>query len=68
MTVPPRINLNLKVTGPKVRRRGGGGGFGDDSRREATKAIHRRQQSGHAFSASNPYGKRDSADGRQFSR
>ena len=64
-STPPRVPLNLKATGAKIRKRGGGGGFGDRDR----KAVHdkiRAKGSGHAFSASNPYGKRSSGDGRQF--
>eukprot|EP01138_Halocafeteria_seosinensis_P006930 gb/GECG01007088.1/.p1 GENE.gb/GECG01007088.1/~~gb/GECG01007088.1/.p1 ORF type:complete len:854 (+),score=140.74 gb/GECG01007088.1/:1-2562(+) len=64
-SVPPRINLNLKTTGQKVRRRGGGGGFGDDSKRPH---YFKKKASGHAFSASNPYGKRKEGDKRQFAK
>jgi ATP-dependent RNA helicase DDX18/HAS1 len=67
-TVPPRVNLNIKTAGIKARKRGGGGGMGDQSKREMTKEIHRRQKSGLPFSATNPYGKRDSTDKRQFAR
>ena len=65
--VPPRVNLDIKTTGAKVRRRGGGGGFGDEFKRDQTKEIHRKQRTGQGFSASNPYGKRKPADKRQFS-
>lgn len=58
--VPPRVNLNLKARAEPVRRRGGGGGFG--------KEKHRFGSSGHAFSASNPYGKKPAGDRRQFVR
>lgn len=62
---PPRVPLNLKTSGAKVRKRGGGGGFGDKDRKSVHDKI-RAQGSGHAFSAANPYGKRGGDDGRQF--
>lgn len=64
-SVPPRMNLNLKTTGQKVRRRGGGGGFGDDTKKPK---FFKKKASGHAFSASNPYGKRQAGDKRQFTK
>lgn len=75
-TVPPRVNLNIASTGDSVRRRGGGGGFGG---REAHRYGHGvttdgkkagvfRQGGTHAFSASNPYGKRQQGDSRQLVR
>jgi ATP-dependent RNA helicase DDX18/HAS1 len=77
-SVPPRVNLNISVTGEKVVRRGGGGGFGDPAKRrmsdyadpEKKRAamLKIRQSSGHSFSASNPYGKRAAGDSRQFTR
>ncbi|CAM9277676.1 unnamed protein product [Phaeothamnion confervicola] len=61
-TVPPRVDLNLSARGVKGRiktaTQGGGakgGGRGGSG-------------SGHAFSASNPYGKRPANDKRQFVR
>jgi ATP-dependent RNA helicase DDX18/HAS1 len=52
-TVPPKVNLNL--AGPKGRKKKNQGGD----------VYHK---SGHAFSASNPRGERQSSDRRQFSR
>lgn len=76
--VPPRVNLNVAATGEgRVKRRGAGGGLGDPTRRKMSDyadpkkreaAIKKLKSStGHSFSASNPYGKRDAADARQFS-
>jgi hypothetical protein len=66
------------VIGEKRVKRGGGGGFGDPSRQKMSAYVDpkKRQQaivkltksSGHAFSASNPYGKREQGDSRQCSR
>jgi len=67
-TIPPRVNLNIKTTGTKIRRRGGGGGFGDKSKSEIVREVHRQQRTGQGFSASNPYGKREAGDKRQFAR
>lgn len=73
-TSPPRVNLNLMGSGrgDKVRRRGGGGGFGDGPRVKAdrlkTLVAAATGGAGHAFSASNPYGKRSEGDARQFDR
>ncbi|KAF8821864.1 DEAD/DEAH box ATP-dependent Rna helicase [Cardiosporidium cionae] len=52
-TVPPKVDLNLKMKG-KVTRNGKNNGVN--------------RKSGHLFSSSNPYGKRSSGDKRQFSR
>ena len=66
-SVPPRVELNLSARGDKTARRGGkrprelegeASGSGDKKRRFS--------ESGHAFSAENPYGKRASGDKRQF--
>jgi ATP-dependent RNA helicase DDX18/HAS1 len=60
----------------------GGGGFADHGRRpqglgalasldparRKAMAIAKQRGSGHSFSASNPYGKREHSDGRQFTR
>lgn len=62
---PPRVNLNLMGSGKAPRRRGPGEGFGKGNR---LKEVMRQQNSGHPFSASNPYGKRQDSDSRQFSR
>lgn len=67
-SAPPRINLNLRATGERIKKRGGGGGFGDMTRKAQIQEIQRRSESGHAFSASNPYGKREKGDKRQFTR
>lgn len=64
-SVPPRVNLNLKASGTAIKRRGGGGGFGDTKKRVAVEKM-RKQGSGHGFSASNPYGRKDAGDARQF--
>jgi len=53
-SVPPNVNLNLKVSGAKARNQ--------DKRGDQS-----RTSNGHSFGASNPYGKRDSKDKRQFS-
>ena len=67
-SVPPRVDLNLSARGDKtdVRRKtkssasgSGGGGAGSKAKFGS---------SGHAFSADNPYGKRDAGDKRQFTR
>ncbi|KAL3792252.1 hypothetical protein ACHAW5_001078 [Stephanodiscus triporus] len=60
-TAPPRVDLAFSMKGPKAQRRHNGqvvnGGKGKSGR----------LGNGHSFSASNPYGKRDSSDKRQFS-
>ncbi|KAK4535786.1 hypothetical protein CDCA_CDCA06G1811 [Cyanidium caldarium] len=69
-TVPPRVDLHHISGGAhKVRRRGGGGGFGNGEWRKRDRLHHiirQRLSSGHAFSASNPHGRRDPEDKRQF--
>jgi len=60
-TVPPRVDLNLHG-GKKIERRGGGGGFGN------TKFSKNSRGGGATFNSANPYGKRQSGDGRQFAR
>ena len=91
-TIPPRVNLNISVTGRdgdneggnsnfdggRQKRRGGGGGLGDPVRRKMSEYVDPEKRaaaikklshsSGHAFSASNPYGKREANDTRQFQR
>uniref|UniRef100_A0A7S3K297 ATP-dependent RNA helicase n=1 Tax=Aureoumbra lagunensis TaxID=44058 RepID=A0A7S3K297_9STRA len=76
--VPPRVDLNLSVRGDKTQQRrakrkelsalsaASRDSSLDDSDTQAKKK-HKRPSSGHAFSAANPYGKRDSNDQRQFS-
>ncbi|EPR60985.1 DEAD/DEAH box ATP-dependent RNA helicase [Toxoplasma gondii TgCatPRC2] len=51
-SVPPRVELNLKAK----------------SRTKVDKKTQRFSGTGHKFSASNPYGKREEGDRRQFSR
>lgn len=59
--MPPRVNLNIESKAAHARKavrvKAGGSGKGDY-----------RRQTGHAFSASNPYGKRAAGDTRQFVR
>lgn len=55
-SVPPRVDLSLSAKGPKGRVK------------TAHKGAQKFQKSGHKFSASNPYGKREAGDARQFSR
>merc|ERR1712146_657830 len=47
---PPKVDLNLKYKAGKRN----------------VKGTQKKQQSGHAFSAENPYGRRDVNDKRQF--
>ena len=66
LSVPPKVDLNVKTSGRKARRHphssgrdfGGGGAKGKQAAQRA---------GGHAFSAHNPYGKREKGDRRQFS-
>ena len=53
--VPPRVDLNLSHRGDKK------------TRRNPKKGDRRKGQSGHAFSAANPYGTKSAGDARQFS-
>lgn len=58
-SVPPKVHLAMETT--KARR-------GQNSRGgKAGGAVARQQASGHAFSASNPYGQKAAGDARQFS-
>jgi len=63
-TNPPKVDLNLRDSGMRIRKRSGGGlgGIGKKGRKQ----LNYRQGQGHPFSASNPYGKRSSDDHRQF--
>ncbi|KAF6003361.1 ATP-dependent RNA helicase [Cyanidiococcus yangmingshanensis] len=65
---PPRVTLDVLGRAKKIRRRGGGGGFGDvwKKRDRLKDIIRQRLASGQAFRASNPHGKRDAQDRRQF--
>ena len=61
-SVPPRVDLNFSARGDKNKRN-------NSAKKQKTAAgpgVF--MSSGHAFSAENPYGKRDAADKRQFSR
>ena len=62
-SVPPRIDLNLSVRGDKTQQR-------KMKKNQLQNGNNKRHQvdSGHAFSADNPYGQRASKDKRQFSR
>ena len=77
--VPPRVNLNVSAVGEgRVVRRNGGGGHGDPGRRRMGDYVDPKKReaaikklkssSGHTCSASNPYGKREAGDTRQFTR
>ncbi len=67
-SAPPRIHLDALGRAKKIRRRGGGGGFGDTwkKRDRLSDIIRQRLASGQTFRASNPHGKRDASDHRQF--
>jgi len=59
-TAPPRVDLAFSMKGPKVRRHNGQvvkGGKGKGAQ----------LANGHSFSASNPYGRKERGDKRQFS-
>ncbi|KAK9825250.1 hypothetical protein WJX74_003314 [Apatococcus lobatus] len=60
-TMPPRVNLNIesKAKHSRMAKKQAMGAGGAD---------YRRQKTGHAFSAANPYGKREGSDQRQFAR
>ena len=69
--VPPRVSLNIESKAAHARKAargkagggGGGGGLGGGKG-----GGDYRRATGHAFSASNPYGKRAAGDTRQFVR
>lgn len=66
---PPRVNLNMMGSAKAPRRRGGGGGVGQGYKNsDKLRGIIRQRGTGHAFSASNPYGRREANDSRQFTR
>lgn len=66
---PPRVNLSMMGSARAPRRRGGGKGLGENVKKgNRLKEVLHQQKTGHVFSASNPYGKRQSGDRRQFSR
>jgi ATP-dependent RNA helicase DDX18/HAS1 len=54
-SVPPRVDINLSSKGPK-------------GRMKSTNKDKKFGSTGHAFSANNPYGKREAGDARQFTR
>jgi ATP-dependent RNA helicase DDX18/HAS1 len=56
---PPRVNINIDSKAANTRKA---------QKRQGAGADYRRSKSGHAFSADNPYGKRDKSDTRQFVR
>jgi ATP-dependent RNA helicase DDX18/HAS1 len=65
---PPKVSLNIESKAAHGRRakkgqQGQQGGGGADYRRSKFKSS-----SGHAFSASNPYGMRAKGDNRQLAR
>ena len=59
---PPRIDFNLLGSNRGARKRG----FKSSGAKKD--GIFRQKDTGHAFSASNPYGKREQSDKRQFTR
>ena len=75
-SIPPRVNLNVSATGGAGDKRRKGGNASERriaehavdpaKRKAAIIALH--SGGGHGFSASNPYGKRESGDMRQFAR
>ena len=75
-SIPPRVNLSVSATGGAGDKRKKGGNAAERrvaehavdpaKRKAAIIALH--SGGGHGFSASNPYGKRDAGDTRQFSR
>jgi len=66
-TNPPAISLNIDSVGPSKRRRGGG--TKGTSAISHTNTFHAKSVANRGvFSASNPKGKRDSNDKRQFAK
>lgn len=65
-TVPPRVDLNLSARGDKTARRNKRPRELEGEDRAASEKKRRFQESGHSFSAENPYGKRAANDKRQF--
>jgi ATP-dependent RNA helicase DDX18/HAS1 len=68
-TVPPRVDLNFSVRGDRKgrKKRSFGDLEGGANEQDAAKKRHY-VESGHVFSADNPYGKRADTDKRQFVR
>ena len=75
-TIPPRVNLNVSATGGAGSKRHKAGNsverrvaeHGADPAKRKAAIIALKSGGGHGFSASNPYGKREASDFRQFSR
>ena len=69
-TNPPRVNLNLMGSSRAGKRKRHQFANGDVPMREKDRLreIMQKHKTGHAFSASNPYGKREGSDKRQFTR
>lgn len=65
-TVPPRVDLNFSTKGDKAGRKKKKMGVDGAANRGGVAA--KMSASGHAFSASNPYGQRAAGDKRQFVR
>jgi ATP-dependent RNA helicase DDX18/HAS1 len=69
-SVPPKVSLNIEskaVHGRRAKKVAAGGGGGADYRR-GKHGLSLKPQSGHAFSAANPYGVRAAGDTRQLAR
>ena len=66
LSVPPKVDLNVKTSGRNARRRthSSGRNFGGSA---SAGGKERYGAGGHSFSAQNPYGKREKGDRRQFS-
>lgn len=60
-TTPPRVDLPLSAKGDKNQ------GHKKDRNGKSMDPKTRKLSNGHVFSASNPYGKREASDSRQFS-
>lgn len=66
--IPPRVNLNIMGSGKAPRRRLSNIPGEHPGQTSRLKTVIRQQKTGHVFSASNPYGKRNDNDNRQFSK
>lgn len=67
-TVPPRVDLNFNTRGDKSNTSRNNKRPRDEESNILAKRNNKFGSSGHAFSAENPYGKRNSDDKRQFSK
>lgn len=65
---PPRVNLNMMGSSKGNRRRGPNAEAGGSGKPDRLREIVRKHATGHAFSASNPHGRREHTDRRQFSK